>query len=90
MNFNKKKNIYIYIYVVICLNVLRCSLAPLSRIAGIILNGMIKFIFADEDVHHKMMAYTVIGQLGQRIPSVIDKNFNLSCHLFDALVSVCS
>ncbi|XP_043596940.1 proteasome adapter and scaffold protein ECM29 isoform X1 [Bombus pyrosoma] len=65
----------------------QCSLAPLSRIAGIILNGMIKLIFEGEDVHHKMMAYTVIGQLGQRIPSVIDKNSNLLCHLFDTLVS---
>lgn len=74
----------------ICLNLSRCSLAPLSRIAGIILNGMIKLIFEGEDVHHKMMAYTVIGQLGQRIPSVIDKNSNLLCHLFDTLVSVCS
>lgn len=69
-------------------NILRCSLAPLSRIAGIILNGMIKLIFEGEDIH-KMMAYTVIGQLGQRIPSVIDKNSNLLCHLFDTLVSVC-
>ncbi|XP_043507485.1 proteasome adapter and scaffold protein ECM29 [Frieseomelitta varia] len=65
----------------------QCSLAPLSRIAGIILNGMIKLIFEGEDIHHKMMAYTVIGQLGQRIPSVIDKNSNLLCHLFDTLVS---
>lgn len=64
----------------------QCSLAPLSRIAGIILNGMIKLIFEGEDIH-KMMAYTVIGQLGQRIPSVIDKNSNLLCHLFDTLVS---
>lgn len=49
---------------------------------------MIKLIFEGEDIH-KMMAYTVIGQLGQRIPSVIDKNSNLLCHLFDTLVSVC-
>ncbi|CAL7951979.1 unnamed protein product [Xylocopa violacea] len=65
----------------------QCSLTPLSRIAGIILNGMIKLIFEGEDVQHKMMAYTVIGQLGQRIPSVIDKNLNLLCHLFDTFVS---
>ncbi|CAK9831680.1 Proteasome adapter and scaffold protein ECM29 [Anthophora retusa] len=64
----------------------QCSLAPLSRIAGIILNGMIKLIFEGEDTH-KMMAYAVIGQLGQRIPSVINKNSNLLCHLFDTLVS---
>ncbi|XP_026674602.1 proteasome adapter and scaffold protein ECM29 isoform X2 [Ceratina calcarata] len=60
------------------------SVAPLSRVAGIILDGMLKLVYKGEDAY-KMMAYTIIGQLRQRIPSVIDKNFNLLSHLFSAL-----
>lgn len=68
-------------------NALRCSLAPLARVAGVILNGMIKLISEGDD-SHKVMAYTVIGQLGQRIPSLINKDSNLLRNLFDTLISV--
>lgn len=68
-------------------DVLRCSLTPLTRVAGVILNGMIKLISEGDD-SHKIMAYTVIGQLGQRIPSLINKDTNLLRNLFDTLVSV--
>ncbi|XP_012233833.1 proteasome adapter and scaffold protein ECM29 [Linepithema humile] len=63
-----------------------CSLVPLARVAGVILNGMIKLISEGDDVH-KPMAYTVIGQLGQRIPSLINKDLSLLHNLFDTLVS---
>ena len=64
----------------------QCSLAPLARVAGVILNGMIKLISEGDD-SHKVMAYTVIGQLGQRIPSLINKDSNLLRNLFDTLIS---
>ncbi|XP_018049516.1 PREDICTED: proteasome-associated protein ECM29 homolog [Atta colombica] len=64
-----------------------CSLVPLTRVAGVILNGMIKLISEGDDMH-KPMAYTVIGQLGQRIPSLINKDLSLLHNLFDTLVSV--
>ena len=60
---------------------------PLARVAGVILNGMIKLISEGDDAH-KPMAYTVIGQLGQRIPSLINKDLSLLHNLFDTLVSV--
>ncbi|XP_032663557.1 proteasome adapter and scaffold protein ECM29 [Odontomachus brunneus] len=63
-----------------------CSLVPLARVAGVILNGMIKLISEGDDTH-KPMAYTVIGQLGQRIPSLINKDLSLLHNLFDTLVS---
>lgn len=66
---------------------LSCSLVPLARVAGVILNGMIKLISEGDDAH-KSMAYTVIGQLGQRIPSLINKDLSLLHNLFDTLVSV--
>lgn len=65
----------------------RCSLTPLVRVAGVILNGMIKLISEGEDIH-KPMAYTIIGQLGRRIPSLINKDLSLLQNLFDTLVSV--
>lgn len=64
----------------------QCSLTPLVRVAGVILNGMIKLISEGEDIH-KPMAYAVIGQLGQRIPSLINKDLSLLQNLFDILVS---
>ncbi|XP_076235930.1 proteasome adapter and scaffold protein ECM29 isoform X2 [Calliopsis andreniformis] len=64
----------------------QCSLTPLTRVAGVILNGMIKLISEGDD-SHKVMAYTVIGQLGQRIPSLINKDSNLLRNLFDTLVT---
>lgn len=63
-----------------------CSLVPLARVAGVILNGMVKLISEGDDAH-KSMAYTVIGQLGQRIPSLINKDLSLLHNLFDTLVS---
>ncbi|KAL0121628.1 hypothetical protein PUN28_006856 [Cardiocondyla obscurior] len=63
-----------------------CSLVPLTRVAAVILNGMIKLISEGDDIH-KPMAYTVIGQLGQRIPSLINKDLSLLHNLFDTLVS---
>lgn len=52
-----------------------------------ILDGMVKLISEGED-SLKPMAYTVIGQLGQRIPSLINKDLSLLHNLFDTLVSV--
>lgn len=69
------------------LKFLSCSLVPLARVAGVILNGMIKLISEGDD-GHKSMAYAVIGQLGQRIPSLINKDLSLLHNLFDTLVSV--
>jgi len=48
---------------------------------------MVKLISEGEDAL-KPMAYTVIGQLGQRIPSLINKDLSLLHNLFDTLVSV--
>ncbi|KAG7212048.1 hypothetical protein KM043_012404 [Ampulex compressa] len=64
----------------------QCSLAPLTRVAGVILSGMIKLISEECDTH-KPMAYTIIGQLGQRIPSLVNKDFRLLRDLFQTLVS---
>ncbi|XP_011343237.1 proteasome adapter and scaffold protein ECM29 isoform X2 [Ooceraea biroi] len=63
-----------------------CNLVPLSRVAAVILDGMVKLISEGEDAL-KPMAYTVIGQLGQRIPSLINKDLTLLHNLFDTLVS---
>ncbi|KAH0956005.1 hypothetical protein HN011_009526 [Eciton burchellii] len=63
-----------------------CNLVPLSRVAAVILDGMVKLISEGEDAL-KPMAYTVIGQLGQRIPSLINKDLSLLHNLFDTLVS---
>lgn len=60
---------------------------PLARVAGVILNGMIKLISEGDDAL-KPMAYTIIGQLGQRIPSLINKDLTLLHNLFDTLVTV--
>ncbi|KZC10743.1 Proteasome-associated protein ECM29 like protein, partial [Dufourea novaeangliae] len=64
----------------------QCSLTPLALVAGVILNGMIKLISEGEE-SHIVMAYTVIGQLGQRIPSLINKDSSLLRDMFDKLVS---
>ncbi|XP_053994994.1 proteasome adapter and scaffold protein ECM29 [Hylaeus volcanicus] len=74
----------------------QCSLTPLPHVAGVILDGMTKLISEGSAEkresgvcaeNHKVMAYTVIGQMGQRIPSLINKNSNLLRNLFDTLVS---
>lgn len=65
----------------------RCSYAPLTRVAGVILNGMIKLISEGEAIH-KPAAYTVIGQLGLRIPSLINKDLSLLENLFETLATV--
>ncbi|KOC60812.1 Proteasome-associated protein ECM29 like protein [Habropoda laboriosa] len=63
-----------------------CNLTSLDYVAAIILDGMMKLIVSGENTH-AMMAYTVIGQMGQRHPSVIQKNFRLLRRSFDILAS---
>ncbi|XP_012265500.2 proteasome adapter and scaffold protein ECM29 [Athalia rosae] len=68
----------------------QCNLAQLMRVAGVILNGMRKLI-AEGDPAHKAMAYTVIGQLGQKIPNnspgLVNKDLSMLQHFFDTLAS---
>ncbi|XP_015114658.1 proteasome adapter and scaffold protein ECM29 [Diachasma alloeum] len=64
----------------------QCTLGPLSRVAGVILKGMIKLIVEGE-VEHQSMAYTIVGQLGQRIPSLVNKDVRLVDKFFDALTT---
>ncbi|XP_076278491.1 proteasome adapter and scaffold protein ECM29 [Lasioglossum baleicum] len=64
----------------------QCSLAPLACVDSLILNGMMQLISEFED-SHKIMAYTIIGQLGQRVPRLLRMNLNTLKNLFDALVS---
>ncbi|XP_076224219.1 proteasome adapter and scaffold protein ECM29 isoform X2 [Nomia melanderi] len=64
----------------------QCSPSPLVHVDGLILNGMMQFISEGED-SQKIMAYTIIGQLGQRVPSLINKKSNMLRNLFDTLVS---
>ncbi|XP_015601340.2 proteasome adapter and scaffold protein ECM29 [Cephus cinctus] len=64
----------------------QCSLPPLIRVAGVILNGMVKLI-SEREPAHKAMAYTVIGQLGQRIPTLINKDLSLLQNFFGTLAS---
>ncbi|XP_012280899.1 proteasome-associated protein ECM29 homolog isoform X2 [Orussus abietinus] len=69
------------------LNIIQqCSLVQLVRVGGVILNGMIKLISDGDDVH-KPKAYTIIGQLGQRVPTLINKDLSLLQNFFDALAS---
>ncbi|XP_066591555.1 proteasome adapter and scaffold protein ECM29 [Prorops nasuta] len=66
--------------------VTQCSLTPLMRVAGVILKGMTKLISENEE-SLKSMAYNIIGQLAQRIPSLVNKDLSLVLELFDALIS---
>ncbi|KAF7987486.1 hypothetical protein HCN44_003248 [Aphidius gifuensis] len=64
----------------------QCSLTPLTSVAPIILNGMIKLI-AEGEQEHKSMAYTIIGQLGKRIPTLVNKDMSLVEKFFEALTT---
>nr|XP_033335253.1 proteasome adapter and scaffold protein ECM29 [Megalopta genalis] len=64
----------------------QCSLALLIGVDALILQGMMQLISEFED-SHKIMACTIIGQLGQRIPSLVTRNSNMLKNLFDTLVS---
>lgn len=64
----------------------QCNLGPLTRVAGVILSGMDKLI-SEGEPEHAAMAYTIIGQLSQRIPSLIKSELNLVQRFFEALSS---
>ncbi|XP_008560300.1 proteasome adapter and scaffold protein ECM29 [Microplitis demolitor] len=64
----------------------QCSFGSLSRVAGVILNGMVKLI-SEGEPEHIAIAYTIIGQLGQRIPSLVNKDSSLVQQFFKALTS---
>ncbi|XP_043249578.1 proteasome adapter and scaffold protein ECM29 [Colletes gigas] len=66
----------------------QCSLTPLTRVGGVILDGMIKLISEGADFRHIIMACTVVKLLVQRIPSLINKASNLLRKSFDTLVSM--
>lgn len=63
---------------------------PLSQVAAVILKGMIKQINDEAELSHKMMAYTIIGQLGHRIPSLVNKDLSILQKFFDSLATVCN
>ncbi|XP_078050250.1 proteasome adapter and scaffold protein ECM29 isoform X2 [Augochlora pura] len=63
-----------------------CSLALLTGVDGVILHGMMQ-LNSEFQESHKIMAYTIIGQLGRRIPSLVTRNSNMLEDLFDTLVS---
>ena len=65
----------------------RCCLAPLVRVAGVLLEGMIKLI-AEGEQEHEAMAYTIIGKMGQRIPALVNKDLSLLQRFFEALTTV--
>uniref|UniRef100_A0ABD2WFD9 TOG domain-containing protein n=1 Tax=Trichogramma kaykai TaxID=54128 RepID=A0ABD2WFD9_9HYME len=63
-----------------------CSLAPIIRVAKVILNGMTKLISDNEsEAAHRLMAYTIVGQLGQRIPALVNKDLTLLQNFFETL-----
>ncbi|KAK0081163.1 hypothetical protein PV325_012689 [Microctonus aethiopoides] len=64
----------------------QCSLGPLTRVAGVILNGMVK-LMSEGESEHKAMAYTIIGQIGQRIPTLVNKDLCLVQRFFEELTS---
>ena len=49
---------------------------------------MMKLITEEAEPSHKLMAYTIVGQLGQRIPSLVNKDLSLLQNFFDTLASV--
>lgn len=51
---------------------------------------MMKLIAEEAEPAHRLMAYTIIGQLGQRIPSLVNKDLSLLQNFFDMLASVCT
>lgn len=63
-----------------------CNSASLLRVAGVILNGIMKLI-SEGDPIHKPKAYTIVGQLGQKIPALINKDFSLLEKFFDTLAA---
>ncbi|OXU22910.1 hypothetical protein TSAR_016170 [Trichomalopsis sarcophagae] len=65
----------------------QCSLTPIVRVAKVIQNGMMKLITEEAEPAHRLMAYTIIGQLGQRIPSLVNKDLSLLQNFFDMLAS---
>ncbi|XP_033222326.1 proteasome adapter and scaffold protein ECM29 [Belonocnema kinseyi] len=64
----------------------QCNSASLVRVAAVILNGILKLI-SEEEAVHKPMAYTIVGQLGQRIPALINKDFSLLEKFFNTLAA---
>ena len=56
--------------------------------AKVILNGMMKLITEEAEPAHRLMAYTIVGQLSQRIPSLVNKNLSLLQRFFESLASV--
>ncbi|KAJ8667078.1 hypothetical protein QAD02_008740 [Eretmocerus hayati] len=65
----------------------QCSLTPIIRVAQVILNGMLKLIKEESEPTHKLMAYSIIGHLGQRIPSLVNKDLSLLQNFFDMLLT---
>ena len=57
------------------------------RVASVVLNGLMKLI-SEGDPMHKSMAYMIVGQLGKKIPSLINKDFSLLEKFFDTLITV--
>jgi len=46
---------------------------------------MMKLITEDAEPAHRLMAYTILGQLGQRIPTLVNKDLSLLQKFFDVL-----
>ncbi|XP_058794814.1 proteasome adapter and scaffold protein ECM29 isoform X2 [Phymastichus coffea] len=65
----------------------QCSLTPIVRVAKVILIGMMKLITEEAESAHRLMAYTIIGQLGQRIPTLVNKDLSLLQNFFDMLTT---
>lgn len=45
-------------------------------------------LISEGDPIHKPKAYTIVGQLGQKIPALINKDFSLLEKFFDTLAAV--
>lgn len=45
-------------------------------------------LISEGDPMHKPKAYTIVGQLGQKIPALINKDFSLLEKFFDTLAAV--
>ncbi|XP_059487966.1 proteasome adapter and scaffold protein ECM29 [Neocloeon triangulifer] len=57
----------------------------LNPVAGVLLSGMLKLIAEEQDSKLKIQAYCTVGRLGQKMPSLVNKDLALVQTFFEAL-----
>ena len=66
----------------------RANLQHLTPVASVLFSGLHKTI-AGDDSSLKVLAYSAIGKLGNRIPHLVNKDLALLQTFFEALSQVC-